>query len=330
MNSAPPQIPANASAKPADRGDLAVFAGAVPPTPAWFTRALSIEPERGFFDCDGAAIELLTWGQVGKPGLLFLHGNGAHADWWSFIAPFFAEDWRCAAISWSGMGRSGHRAGEYTYPGWAGEAIAAIDAARLDAGGPVMIVAHSMGGYPALEAAARDSRFCGVISIDSALLPQGETVKGPLPNSRPLRPHDTVAAALARFRTTPATVSAEPYALDYVARAAMVEITGDEATEAGPGWYWRFDPRIFANLAERNNMDVLPADVPCPLALVVGAESPLLDAGVLAHMRKLYPATTPIPIMPGAGHHIMLEQPLALVSVLRSLLACWPKPGSRW
>ena len=190
------------SPKPADRGELAGFAGSVPPAPAWFTEALAIEPERGFFDHDGVPIELLTWGQVGKPGLLFLHGNGAHADWWSFIAPFFAQDWRCAAISWSGMGRSGHRAGEYSYDSWASEAIAAIDAAGLDQAGPdegdgVMIIAHSMGGYPALEAAARDSRFCGVISIDSALLPPGEAVKGPLPNSRPLRPHDSVAAALA-------------------------------------------------------------------------------------------------------------------------------------
>ena len=319
------------SPKPADRGELAGFAGSVPPAPAWFTEALAIEPERGFFDHDGVPIELLTWGQVGKPGLLFLHGNGAHADWWSFIAPFFAQDWRCAAISWSGMGRSGHRAGEYSYDSWASEAIAAIDAAGLDQAGPdegdgVMIIAHSMGGYPALEAAARDSRFCGVMSIDSALLPPGEAVKGPLPNSRPLRPHDSVAAALARFRTTPVTVAAEPYALDYVARAAMVETEGD----GGPGWYWRFDPRIFANLAERNVMSVMPADVPCPLALVVGSKSPLLDAHVLAHMRSLYPPETPIPIMPGAGHHIMREQPLALVSVLRSLQACWPKPGSNW
>ena len=36
--------------------------------------------------------------------LLFLHGNGAHADWWSFIAPFFAAEYRVAALSWSGMG----------------------------------------------------------------------------------------------------------------------------------------------------------------------------------------------------------------------------------
>jgi hypothetical protein len=33
---------------------------------------------------------------------LLLHGNGAHADWWSFIAPYLANNFRVAAMSWSG------------------------------------------------------------------------------------------------------------------------------------------------------------------------------------------------------------------------------------
>ena len=41
-------------------------------------------------EVEGAKVEVLAWGQRGKPGLMFLHGGAAHADWWSFIAPFFA------------------------------------------------------------------------------------------------------------------------------------------------------------------------------------------------------------------------------------------------
>ena len=48
-----------------------------------------------------------VWGREGAPGLLLLHGNGAHADWWSFIAPYLANDFRVAAMSWSGYGRLG-------------------------------------------------------------------------------------------------------------------------------------------------------------------------------------------------------------------------------
>ena len=88
---------------------LARFHGETPPAPAWFDKALADAPERTTVEVEGAAIELLTWGEVGKPGLVFLHGNGAHADWWSFIAPFFAADYRIAALSWSGQGGSGWR-----------------------------------------------------------------------------------------------------------------------------------------------------------------------------------------------------------------------------
>ena len=71
---------------------LGRFDGENPPAARWFAAAIAREPERSTYEVDGAAIELLTWGDVGKPGLLFLHGNAAHADWWSFIAPLFADD----------------------------------------------------------------------------------------------------------------------------------------------------------------------------------------------------------------------------------------------
>src|SRR5437870_1749792 len=60
---------------------LAGFGGRTPPTPGWFDKAIANAPERSFVDVRGAAIETLTWGQRGKPGVLFLHGNGANADW---------------------------------------------------------------------------------------------------------------------------------------------------------------------------------------------------------------------------------------------------------
>ena len=67
------------------------------------------EPERSFVAVEGARVETLAWGERGKPGLMFLHGGAAHADWWSFIAPFFARERRVVAPSFTGMGRSDWR-----------------------------------------------------------------------------------------------------------------------------------------------------------------------------------------------------------------------------
>src|ERR1700743_1632708 len=99
---------------------LAPFNGEKPPAPAWFDWALAQEPERRLVRGDGANIELPTGGQGGKPGLIFVHGNSAHADWWSFIAPFLAEQYRVASISLSGMGDSDWRE-TYTFEGFATE-----------------------------------------------------------------------------------------------------------------------------------------------------------------------------------------------------------------
>src|ERR1700744_5964280 len=109
---------------------LARFGGAAPPAPAWFADAMEKRPETTLVEVEGAKIETLTWGERGRPGLLLLHGSGAHAGWWRFIAPSLAEEYRVCAMSWSGMG--GSQWGEtYTTETFIAEAFASADAAGL-------------------------------------------------------------------------------------------------------------------------------------------------------------------------------------------------------
>ncbi|MES2289129.1 MAG: alpha/beta hydrolase [Pseudomonadota bacterium] len=300
-------------------GVLAPYAGKRPPAPAWFDWAVAQLPDRSRFELDGLPIELLTWGEVGKPGLLFLHGDSAHADWWSFIAPFFANDWRCAAISWSGMGSSGRRA-VYTFSDWADEAIAAIDAAQLNVDGQgTLVVAHSLGGYPALIAGGRCEDIRGIVALDSAIIPENLMADVPRPIPRPHRVYASPAEALGRFRFMPPTVGDQHYAIDHLARLGLQKGTD--------GWSWRFDPEIWRDIDKRNagSLADLPAGARCPLALIVGEASELIDEEIAAYMRGLYPDGTPFIGIPEAGHHIMADQPLALVAALRSCFAYWPE-----
>ncbi len=46
-------------------------------------------------------------------------------------------------------------------------------------------------------------------------------------------------------------------------------------------------------------------------------------------MVALVPGGLPVVDLPEAGHHPMLDQPLALVAALRTLLATWPAVGVR-
>lgn len=64
---------------PSEQGPLAIYKGAQPPAPQWFVDAIAKPYETAFVDCEGAKIHYQSWGDKAKPGLLLVHGNGAHA-----------------------------------------------------------------------------------------------------------------------------------------------------------------------------------------------------------------------------------------------------------
>jgi len=140
---------------PATPAPLAEFGGALPPAPAWFEQALACRPERDLIRVAGADIETLAWGERGRPGLLLIHGNTAHADWWSFVAPMLASDFRVAAFSLSGMGGSQWRE-RYSIGLYADEAFAAAEHTGLfDGSRPPVFVGHSFGSFPVIACAHR-------------------------------------------------------------------------------------------------------------------------------------------------------------------------------
>lgn len=297
---------------------LGHWAGASPPPTAWFKAAIEQVPERSTFDCDGAAIELLTWGRRGKPGLLFLHGNGAHADWWSFLAPFFAEEHRCAAISWSGMGGSGWRAG-YSIAGFARELLTAIDVAGLDAAGPPIVIGHSFGGIPLMHAAVHQpERIAGGIMVDSFVPPPNRPARSWEVSGKPLPRYATLADALARYRFQPPQDSAYPEAVDYVARRSLRQVAAD--ADGPAGWTWCFDPQMWATI-DRSGADPLIETTQVPIGLIFGEESKLVGDGHAAAMAQRLPdCRFSVPI-PRARHHIMFDQPIALIAALRTGIA---------
>ena len=296
---------------------LGRFGGESPPAAQWFTDAIARQPERSTFDVDGAAIELLTWGDVGKPGLLFLHGNAAHADWWSFIAPLFANDYRCAAISWSGMGRSDWRP-RYSIPLFVEEALRAIRVAELaDCGRPPVIVAHSFGGFPTLHLGAHHPHaIAGAILVDSAPPKPGG---GPPPRLAQGREahnrYQTLALALRRFRLMPEQEAVYPEVVDFMARHALHEV-GETENDPG-GWTWRFDPQFWANF-DRGEMGARPT---VPVGVIYGVESLLFPDGRLAELLELLPDCRFVTAIPGAGHHVMVDKSLEMVAAIREGLA---------
>jgi pimeloyl-ACP methyl ester carboxylesterase len=259
---------------------------------------------------------LRSWpgGDTGRPGILLVHGNRAHARWWGPVAPLLGRDYRVASLSLSGMGGSDWRTG-YTSAQHAAELFATIEVAGLAVAGRPMIAAHSFGAVPAAAAARRHGEtLAGVAFVDSFMVPQAMRPQGRMPE-RSMREYPDLATALSRFRLSPSQPSHAPYILDDLARAGIMQ--GEDGRSR-----WRFDPQFMAKLEMEEPWGVVN-DPPCPIGFIYGERSPLATPAIVAAQRASAPAGTPSIGIPEAWHHVMLDQPIALVVALRSLAALW-------
>ena len=294
-----------------ERHLLAPFQGNPPPAPDWYVTAMAETPETGHVAVEGATLEWLAWGPAGAPGVLLVHGGWAHARWWSHIAPLLAQGRRVAALSLSGMGGSDWRP-HYAIAQYGRELRAVAQAAGLDGAGPPVLIAHSFGCAPAVAALCDpDDWTAGAILIDGSITMQ----PGDLPpaTGRRVEPFATIAAALARYRLLPPQPCENPFIVDGIARASVRAVEGGLAWAFDPGLYERcafIDSRAAAMAARR------------PIAFIRGARSAIVSPATLAGLRADLPGARFVTV-PAAGHHVLLDQPLALVAAIDALLAGW-------
>jgi pimeloyl-ACP methyl ester carboxylesterase len=281
--------------------------------PAWFARAVATPCEDRFVEVAGCRIHYLRWGDEERPGIVMVHGGAAHAHWWSFLAPLLLPDYRVAAIDLSGHGDSGRRA-EYPRELWAGEVLAV--AADAGFAGPPILVGHSMGGFVCIAAAVeRGERLAGAVIIDSPVRrPDPEAVEGAEGRSfRNPKVYPDRESALKRFRLVPEQPCENRYIVDHVAAHSLRAVPG--------GYTWKFDPAVFRRVTPRAAHEILPS-VRCRVALL-RAQYGLVTPDIGDYMYELLDRNAPVVEIPECHHHLMLDQPLALVTALRALLADW-------
>jgi pimeloyl-ACP methyl ester carboxylesterase len=296
-------------------GPLAALNGELPAAPGWFDRTVASAPESAFVEATGARIHYLRWGERGRAGLLLVHGNAAHAYWWSFIAPFLARDYNVAAMDLSGMGDSDWRQ-SYSMETFVTEQLAVCEhAGMFGAGEPPIIVAHSFGGFVTMLAGAlHGDRLGGTVIVDSPVNPPDRPGGPPKREIKPHKVYPTLAAALARFRLMPPQTCDNLYLVDWVGRRSLKPVEG--------GFTWKFDPAIWQRFSIGDTAARLRA-TKCRIAIFRGENSILMPPEIGEYMFNLLGRAAPVVTIPEAQHHVMLDQPLALVAALRALLADW-------
>ncbi|MFU8816219.1 MAG: alpha/beta fold hydrolase [Pseudomonadales bacterium] len=286
--------------------------------PGWFMRALDVPYEDRTVTVADVPIHYLYWQEPDaddKPGLVFVHGNGAHAHWWTFIAPFFLEHHRVAAIDLSGAGDSGHR-DHYSPQQFAAEVAAVAEHAGF--GSDTVVVGHSFGGFITLKTGLlyRD-RLAGVVLVDSAVCPpdfkwERDPRRSPI---KPKKVYPSFDEALGRFRLMPPQDCKNAFLLDHIGRHSLKQ-TDD-------GWTWKFDDGLFRKFEFGENMHEELARLACRVGVIYGEDSYLFTQDIADYMFKVLDESVPFAAIPDAQHHLFLDQPLAFVSVLRTLLAEW-------
>jgi pimeloyl-ACP methyl ester carboxylesterase len=294
---------------------LAVRAAA----PDWFRWAIASPRQSRSVMVDGCSIHYLLWPakaeRPGDGGLLFVHGGGAHAHWWSFIAPYLTRAVRVAAIDLSGMGDSGRRE-SYSAELRAKEMRAVIADAGL--GRRPFVIGHSFGGFMTMKFAAQfGDELGGAVIVDSPIRSPEEEARRPLspPRWANKKIYETFDAALARFRLMPPQSCENHFIVEYIARHSLMPADG--------GWTWKFDGAALGSRRFGEPFREYLQAVRCRAALIFGEKSALVSRDTATYMSSLMGPKAPIVEVPEAQHHVMLDQPLAFVAALRMLLESW-------
>lgn len=291
---------------------------AAPATPSWFLEAIGQQPQHHWITTNGIRIHLRAWGDPQNAPLVLVHGGGAHSGWWDHVAPFFTSTHYVVALDLSGHGDSDQRT-VYTLSAWAREVLAAATLTRSSA--RPTLVGHSMGGWVAAIAALQfGGQLNGACVVDSPLMEDAPEEQLFRKRSDTPRGYGTREKIIQRFRPVPDQRSVLPYVARHIATQSVRKGDG--------GWFWKFDPAIFVEHGvtdpspDRRNLEHILDGIACRIAYF-RCENGAIPDDMAERIREILELRGPFVEIACAGHHPMLDEPLALVATVRTLIEVW-------
>lgn len=278
--------------------------------PDWFRRALANAGRSYYVTSNGARLHYLGWNleAIDKPCLLFVHGYRGNAHWWDFIASHFSDNYRVIVPDLCGMGDSDYR-NFYSVDTFGDDIVAVTSHADVSS---VAIIAHSFGGTIALATARKYPHL-----IDRAIIIDSYFNFTDSDRERVYRQYNRgkiypdYASVRSRYRLLPTQPEPPAYLLEHVAANAIKSVKN--------GWTWKNDPYLPSGLTIDDGA-VLLRSVSCRVDYIYGESSVMIDqARAKRIVATLACGRGPI-VIPDAHHHVMLDQPIALLCTLRALL----------
>lgn len=277
--------------------------------PNWLEKAYAERAIQRFLDVDGVSISYRVWREELHDTVLLVHGGAASSHWWDHLAPLLPRNRRIVAIDLSGHGDSDFR-DAYDVPSWGREVVSV---AQLFGGTEsVVLIGHSMGGKVSVEA-QRHAAFAGLILLDSPFRERGspEAAGREKRAGGTSRKYASQQQAVEHYKIGGLRAPVIPHLMRHVAQTAV--------RETAEGWTWRFDRGVFA--FPDVTVDRLEP-LTCP-AVLLRSELGFITDVLMEGMRARLGNSLRVMEIPQAGHHGLLDQPLAVLTALLGILTAW-------
>ena len=284
--------------------------------PDWFHKAISEKPRIETLTQSLGNLSYQVWDKENSNNIILLvHGTGAHKKWWDPIAPLINANCSVIAPDLPGMGESEHRS-EYSFEAF-GEAIIAMlnHEKAMEKNKQVYLIGHSLGGHLAGYIASEMPDFpAGLIMIDSPIRPptydyDKHQSAGPL---RRIKYYPDKISIIEIFRLMPPQDCENGWYLRYIAEHSVFDVE--------EGWRWRFDDKLFASLRRLHNYEF---KFQCPALFIAGGKSLLLESKIMKYIREAFKDSMTVEVIENAAHHVPLDSPLELVSLINNYLQEW-------
>lgn len=280
-----------------------------------------VEPGRG--------VSALVWGDA-PPEVVLLHGGAQNAHTWDTVALALGRP--LVAIDLPGHGHSGWRDdGLYSPPNLADDVAVAIAAIAPDA---ALLVGMSLGGMTAMCVASRHPQLVrSLVMVDVTPGVNAQKAKAVIDFVNGPQSFQRFDDLLAR------TIEHNPTRSESSLRRGILH----NAHQLDDGsWEWRYDRRGHARTRTADDevettpvgdsapptgdprLELSPlwddvSAVTCPLLLVRGSLSPVVDDDDVAELLRRQP-TAEVVVVDGAGHSVQGDRPLELATLLASRL----------